>query len=240
MSIFSKLNLLKLMEELKQVMKEEIKSTKSYIIISDKNNIFYLTIQNQFSTINILSYYYQDNIIKYNYEKEFKLEELKENKYLCLCDNINEIYDELINLLDKNKSKIIEGNNKIDLNIPIDNLKIKEIKFCINETNNNKFSIISKLKRKMNNLKEDNRNLREEINNLKEEIKNIKEDMYQKDKINLKINNIKEDLNNLKKDNNNNIKEEICNLNEEIDNIKENNSNLKGEINNLKKENVNR
>ena len=77
MSIFSKLNLLKLMEELKQVMKEEIKSTKSYIIISDKNNIFYLTIQNQFSTINILSYYYQDNIIKYNYEKEFKLEELK-------------------------------------------------------------------------------------------------------------------------------------------------------------------
>ena len=226
------------MKESKSIIKDEIKSTKSYIIISDKNNIFYLTIQNQFSIINILSYYYQDNIIKYNYEKELKLEELKENKYLCLCDNIDEIYNELINLLDKNKSKIIEGNNKIDLNIPIDNLKIKEIKFSMNEMN--KFSIISKLKNKMNNLKEDNKNLREEINNLKEEIKNIKEDMNQKDKIDLKINNIKEDLNNLKKDNNNNIKEEICNLNEEIDNIKENNSNLKGEINNLKKENVNR
>ena len=159
------------MKESKSIIKEEIKSTKSYIIISDKNNIFYLTIQNQFSIINILSYYYQDNIIKYNYEKEFKLEELKENKYLYLCDNIDEIYNELIYLLDKNKSKIIEGNNKIDLNIPIDNLKIKEIKFCINETNNNKFSIVSKLKRKMNNLKEDNRNLREEINNLKKEIK---------------------------------------------------------------------
>ena len=122
MSIFSKLNLLKLMKESKQVMKGEIKSIKSYIIISDKNNIFYLTIQNQFSIINILSYYYQDNIIKYYYEKEFKLEELKENKYLYLCDNIDEIYNELIYLLDKNKSKIIEGNNKIDLNIPIDNL----------------------------------------------------------------------------------------------------------------------
>ena len=143
------------MKKSKQIIKKN-QSTKSYIIISDKNNIFYLTIQNQFSTINILSYYYQDNIIKYNYEKEFKLEELKENKYLCLCDNINEIYDELINLLDKNKSKIIEGNNKIDLNIPIDNLKIKEIKFCINEMN--KISIFSKLKNKMNNLKEDNRN----------------------------------------------------------------------------------
>ena len=110
------------MKESKSIIKDEIKSTKSYIIISDKNNIFYLTIQNQFSIINILSYYYQDNIIKYYYEKEFKLEELKENKYLYLCDNIDEIYNELIYLLDKNKSKIIEGKNKIDLNIPIDNL----------------------------------------------------------------------------------------------------------------------
>ena len=193
--------------------KKEIKSTKSYIIFSDKNNIFYLTIQNQFSIINILSYYYQDNIIKYNYEKELKLEELKENKYLCLCDNIDEIYNELINLLDKNKSKIIEGNNKIDLNIPIDNLKIKEIKFSMNEMN--KFSIISPLKNKMNNLKEDNKNLREEINNLKEEIKNIKEEINKKDKIDLK-----EDMNNIKGD---------INIKKETNNMKENNNNLKHE-----------
>ena len=203
-------------EASKQTLKGEIKSIKSYIIISDKNNIFYLTIQNQFSIINMTSYYYQDNIIKYNYEKEFKLEELKENKYLCLCDNINEIYDELINLLDKNKSKIIEGNNKIDLNIPIDNLKIKEIKFSINEKN--KFSIISKLKKKMKNLKEDNRNLREEINYLKEEINKLKEDNNNK-----KNNNIKEEISNLKED----LKEEMDNIKEEINNIKKNNNNLK-------------
>jgi len=57
------------MKKSKQIIKKN-QSTKSYIIISDKNNIFYLTIQNQFSIINILSYYYQDNIIKYNYEKD--------------------------------------------------------------------------------------------------------------------------------------------------------------------------
>ena len=82
--------------------KEEIKVENSYTIISDKNHSFYLTIQNQSSIIYILSYY-QDNIIKHNYEIKLKLEELKKNKYLSLCDNIDEIYNELINLLDKNK-----------------------------------------------------------------------------------------------------------------------------------------
>ena len=154
--------------------KKEVKSTKSYIIFSDKNNIFYLTIQNQFSIINILSYYYQDNIIKYNYEKELKLEELKENKYLCLCDNIDEIYNELINLLDKNKSKIIEGKNEIYLNIPTDNSKIKEIEYCMKEivmNNNEKIEQIFSL---ISNLKEEIKNLKEEINNLKGDNNNFK------------------------------------------------------------------
>ena len=152
---------------------EKVKSTKSYTIISDKNNSFYLTIQNQSSMIYILSYY-QDDIIKHNYDKKLELEELKKNKYLSLCDNIDEIYNELINLLDKNKSKIFERNNEIDLNIPTENLKIKEIKISMNEIimNNNEkieqiFSLISNLKEEINNLKGDNNQLKEEINNLK-------------------------------------------------------------------------
>ena len=152
---------------------EKVKSTKSYTIISDKNNSFYLTIQNQSSMIYILSYY-QDDIIKHNYDKKLKLEELKKNKYLSLCDNIDEIYNELINLLDKNKSEIFERNNEIDLNIPTENLKIKEIKISMNEIimNNNEkieqiFSLISNLKEEINNLKGENNKLKEEINNLK-------------------------------------------------------------------------
>ena len=175
---------------------EDIKSTKSYKIISDKNHEFYLTIQNQNSIINILSYY-QDNI-KHNYEKKYKLEELKRNRYLSIADNIDEIYEELINLLDKNKSKIIEENNQIYLNIPTENKIIQEIKFCINEItmNNNEkidkiFEIISNLKEEINNLKEENKNLKEEINNLKKCDKDINEE----------INNLKEEKNNLKEEN---------------------------------------
>ena len=117
---------------------EKIKLAKSYTIISDKNHSFYLTIQNQSSIIYILSYY-QDNIIKHNYEIKLKLEELKKNKYLSICDNIDEIYNELINLLDKNKSKIIEGKNEIYLNIPTEHSRIKEIEFYMKEIvmNNN-------------------------------------------------------------------------------------------------------
>ena len=159
---------------------EKIKLAKSYTIISDKNNSFYLTIQNQSSMIYILSYY-QDDIIKHNYDTKLKLEELKKNKYLSLCDNIDEIYNELINLLDKNKSEIFERNNEIDLNIPIENLKIKEIKISMNEIimNNNEkieqiFSLISNLKEEINNLKGDNNNLQEKINNLQEDNNNLR------------------------------------------------------------------
>ena len=176
---------------------EKVKSTKSYTIISDKNNSFYLTIQNQSSMIYILSYY-QDDIIKHNYDKKLKLEELKKNKYLSLCDNIDEIYNELINLLDKNKSEIFERNNEIDLNIPTENLKIKEIKISMNEIimNNNEkieqiFSLITNLKEEINNLKGDNNNLKEEIKNLKKEINDLKGNNTN---LNEKNNNIKEDI----------------------------------------------
>ena len=178
-----------------------VKSSKSYQIISNKNNKFYLTIENQSSIINILSYY-QDDMVKHNYEKKLKLEELKENKYLSLCDSIDEIYNELINLLDKNKSNIIEETNKIYLNIQTGNLKVKEIIFCINEIimkENEKiniiFSIISNLKEEINNIKEENKNLKENNNNLKLEINKLKEEISKND------NNLKNEINNLKEEN---------------------------------------
>ena len=204
---------------------EKVKSTKSYTIISDKNNSFYLTIQNQSSIIYFLSYY-QDNIIKHNYDKKLELEELKKNKYLSLCDNIDEIYNELINLLDKNKAKIFERNNKIDLNIPTEHLKIKEIKISMNEIimNNNEkieqiFSLISNLKEEINNLKGENNNLQEKINNLQEDNNNLRGEN----------NNLQEEINNLQEVNNN-IREGVERINERITILDEVKLNKKIEI----------
>ena len=140
--------------------KEIIKQENSYSIISDKNHTFNLIIQNLNSTIGILASY-QDDIIKHNYEKKLILDELKQNKYLALCETIDEIYDELISLMKKNQSKIMEETNQIYINIPIENLKVKEILFVVNEIIKNDsekinelFSIISNMKKEIKEFKE--------------------------------------------------------------------------------------
>ena len=207
--------------------KEEIKQENSYSIISDKNHTFNLIFQNLNSIIGI-SASYQDDIMKHNYEKKLTLDELKQNKYLALCETIDEIYDELISLMKKNQSKIIEETNQIYINIPIENLKVKEILFVVNEIIKNDsekinelFSIISIMKKEMKEFKEQFKN--EEINNLKEENKILKEE----------IKDLKEEIKNMKENNLKSIKKEINELNSFIPYLKEHKKNIDNKIINL-------
>ena len=193
--------------------KEIIKQENSYSIISDKNHSFNLIFQNLNSIIGI-SASYQDDIMKHNYEKKLTLDELKQNKYLGICESIDEIYEELIRLMKKNQFEIIEQTNQIYISIPVEYVKVKEILFVVNEITKNDsekinelFSIISNMKKEMKEFKEQFKN--EEINNLKDENKILKEE----------IKNIKEEIQNMKE---NNLKE-----------IKEENKNIKKEINEL-------
>ena len=112
--------------------KEEIKQEDSFLIISNKNHSITLTFQNLNSSIRIFGSY-EDDIIKHNYEKKLTIDELIQNKYLGLCETIDEIYLELITLQKKNQTKIIEETNQIYISIPIENLRIKEILFVVNE-----------------------------------------------------------------------------------------------------------
>ncbi len=124
--------------------KEEVKQQNSYSINSDKNHSFNITFQNLNSTIGI-SATYEDDIMKHYYKKKIYLDQLKQNKYLGLCENIDEIYDLLTILLNKNQSKIIEQTNKIFINIPVDHVKIKEILFVVNEITMNDSEKINEL-----------------------------------------------------------------------------------------------
>ena len=208
--------------------KEEVKVENSYKIISDKNNSFNLIFQNLNSSIQIIASY-EDNILIHYYEKNIIFDELKKNKYFLICETIDEIYDELIRNLNKNQTKIIEETNQIIINIPTDNLKIKEILFIVNEkikndkeTINELLSIISNLKQEINDLKTNKiENINEKINNLEKEFNST---------LNEKINNLEKDNEEFKKDN--------SKLNEKINNLeKEFNSKLNEKINNLEKEN---
>ena len=49
-----------------------------------------------------------------------------------LFESIDEIYDDLILLLDKNQTKILEDTNLISISIPLESVKIKEILFVLN------------------------------------------------------------------------------------------------------------
>ena len=176
--------------------KEEIKQEDTYTIVSNNNHSFHLTFQNLNSIIGISASYQDD--IKHNYDKKLNLNELKQNQYFMSFETIDEIYIELISLMKKNQTKIIEEINQIYINIPVDHMKIKEITFVINEITKNYsekinelFSIMSNIKQKMKELKENIKNdeikilkeenqiLKEDIKNLKEEIKNMKENNFQ-------------------------------------------------------------
>ena len=213
---------------------EEIKQKDSYKIISNKNHSFNLIFQNLNSIIGI-SASYQDDIIMHNYDKKVTLKEFKENKYFLLCETIDEIYNELIRLMKNNQTKIIEETNQINIIIPVEYIKIKEILIVINEITKNDsekinelFSMISNMKQEIKelkekieitNLKEENEILKEEIKNMKE--KNLKEMKDLKEELKKEINKINE-----------NKEKEIEELKKEINKI---NENKEKEIEDLKK-----
>ena len=67
----------------------------------------------------------------------------RNNKYFIKFDNLNEIYEELCSLLDN--SKIFEETHKILLYIPLNDTKIKEIIFELNENEKNEKEKIEEL-----------------------------------------------------------------------------------------------
>ena len=162
------------MEPAEPILKYSFK--KSFNINSDKNHIFILNIENLITTIEFTTYY-KDNYIQHNYEKKFNLDELKKNIYLGLCETIDEMYEQIIILFEKNQTQIIEDTNQISIIIPVEHIKIKEIVFVVNEKSKNDsekidelYNIISTFNIEIINLKEENKKIKEENISLKEKI----------------------------------------------------------------------
>lgn len=113
--------------------KEEARQKKTYKIKSDKNNIFTLEIINSTKTLDIIAYI-EDNLITVTYRNNYILDSIKEkNKYLFMFESIDEIYLDIILLLDKNKSIIIEEESNIIIKIPLESIKFKEIILTLNK-----------------------------------------------------------------------------------------------------------
>ena len=158
-------------------------------VTSDKNTKFDIKIYY------INEYLYIEGIIKENfpqksYKRKYNLNEIKENKFFYMCENVQDVYEELDNLINSQlnenlKGEILEESNFIILRIPLNTKKIKECLFQIDEIVSNTeqkfnelYSTINELKIQLENKDQQIKTLQKEIN----EIKSIFQEQIKKEK----------------------------------------------------------
>jgi hypothetical protein len=193
---------------------QNLKEESNYIV-NVKNKSYNLCLQNYDIFINIYCFYMKDEN-KHEYEKRYSLEELKNNKYLAICDSIDELYTQLKLEFNKNITSIQESNDSIKIIIPINHIKIKDITFH--------------LPTKIKTEKEKYEDLKEEVSLLRKENKSLKASIEQLENENKKINN---KLINLENDNKI-LFEKIKNIEDKmkINNISKNDNDNANYINN--------
>ena len=184
-----------------------LKNESKYIINSNKNNCFNIFIRNLASYIEIKASY--QNIIKMEeFKEKFSLIKLKENKYLSICESIDEIYEELKFNFSKNNSIILENENQITINIPVNHSKYKELIFTLNkkiktnkELYEDLFLVVSNLQNQIRDIEkeknENNKRYNKEIDDLKNTIKKMEENNKNLEN---KVNLLEKEISNLKND----------------------------------------
>ena len=180
-----------LQNQTSQILKnKEIK----FEVKSDKNKLHSIHFLNKGNFL-LIKTCNESEISKIEYESEFDLSYIKKVKLFTCYDSIDECLDEIILGINTGKSSIIEDNNILKLNIPLNNMKFKEILFEI------------KLKEKSD--KDNINELYQIITEQKKEITEQKKEITDlKNKVEILEKNIKE-LINLKKDEENKINYEI-------------------------------
>ena len=183
---------------------------KNFNIISDKDRSFVIKFINYLNYIEINAYLKNNEITNIYYQKIYYLEELKSNKFLSICDSIDEIYEQIIFEVEKNSKKnLIEKNNEINLIIPIEHTKIKEIIFNLPEKKKNDKILIKDLFIEIYNLNESKIKSNQAIIELKNEINILKNDIInlknENKKLSEKNNLLEKQIKKILLENNNNI-----------------------------------
>jgi len=155
------------MEAPKPISPKEFEKQEDFQIKSNKNKLFNLTIKYNSNLLIIFSIF-KDNINIEEYEEIFTMEKIGKIKYFLLFNSLNEIYDEIIYLIKwkQNEIKLNEDGNIINLILPLEGLKFKQIEISLEkkiksekECIKDLYTIISDLKKKNKSLKANQENL---------------------------------------------------------------------------------
>ena len=151
--------------------------SREFEIKSDKKNKFKISIFNKEDKLKLSALNLTTEDIKGNeYGKEMLINELKNNKYLSLCDNINDMLEELFNLIDNKKYSLNEiGNNELILSIEVPMKLIKEITFNLVKKEKDANVLINELINENKELKSKIEILSLQTRDLKDDIDYIKE-----------------------------------------------------------------
>ena len=169
------------LEQLKQELNFEKKSDKNHQI---KNSIKNLSIYI------ILNAKIKDDLNSIEYEKKFYYDELKNNKYLSICDSIDEVFEQINLELNKNIFTIKEAEKELKIIIPIEGfVKLKEISFELPLKIKNNKEIIQDLMKEIAQIKKEMLN----YNDLKKEIEEIKKELIKNNNLNIEIEDLKKD-----------------------------------------------
>ena len=133
---------------MQQNIEEIILKEKSYILISDKNNEYKLTLSVYSNDIFNITALTTKNFLSKKYSLSCTFNDLNKNRFFKIFINVEEIFRELENKIQK--SSIIEETNLIYLDIPIGLTVINDILLEIKEIEKSKDDIIEELKNKIN------------------------------------------------------------------------------------------
>ena len=164
---------------------EKILDSQTLEIESDKKNKIEIKIMKKVTKI-IFEAKNKTSIEPIIYYSKQTIEEIKMNKYFLMFDNLEEIYDEMLNLMKNNKVCLTEENSRLIINIPLSNTKIKEIKIVLNKKEKSDkdkiddlYLIIDNMKsyynKKIDELTNINQQQNNKINELNDKIENLKE-----------------------------------------------------------------
>lgn len=160
------------------LLSEKFKAEYKCQIISNKNKPFSLTIKNLSNFLEINAFY-QAIFQKKEYTKKYSFGELKEIRFLSICDTIDEIFEELKFEFSNNSPRIEEDINKINVILPNTHTKFKEITFELfekikfgSDIFEELYPLIDDLKKKVENYEKEKKEIIDCCNKKIDEMKN--------------------------------------------------------------------